>query len=279
MARFLRYNGDKNANMGECPVKQYVVDAFTKSVFGGNPAAVCVMDAYPDEAQMLNLARENNLSETAFAVPEGDGYHLRWFTPASEIDLCGHATLATGYVILNQYHPDWEEVTFQTLSGPLVVRRAWGRYEMEFPAYTLEQVEVTDEMEDALGVRPLEAWMGRDLVCLLEREDLVRELTPDQGKLTKLPGLLTHVTAAGKEFDCVSRSFAPKLAIAEDPVCGSGHCHLFPYWGEKTGKTELLACQASARGGILYGRLDGGKVYLGGDAALFSEATLFLPEK
>ena len=212
-------------------------------------------------------------------MPEGDGYHLRWFTPGAEIDLCGHATLATGYVILNHYHPDWQEVTFQTLSGPLVVRRAFGRYEMEFPAYELRQVEVTDEMAEALGVRPLEAWMGRDLVCLLEKEEQVRNLTPDQGKLEKLPGLLTHVTAAGEEFDCVSRSFAPKLAIAEDPVCGSGHCHLFPYWKNRTGKTELLGYQASARGGVLFGRVEGDKVYLGGDAALFSEATLFLPEK
>ena len=210
-------------------MKQYTVDAFTSRVFSGNPAAVCVMEGYPPDEVLLDIARENNLSETAFAVREGGGYRLRWFTPGGEIDLCGHATLATAFVLLNFYEPESERVVFSTMSDELTVTRRGGLYEMDFPAYELRRVPVTEEMAAAFGASPSEAYMGRDLLCVFDDERTVREMAPDVDKLRDLPGLLQHATARGAGTDCVSRSFAPKLSVQEDPVCGSGHCHIVPY--------------------------------------------------
>jgi PhzF family phenazine biosynthesis protein len=257
-------------------MKQYVVDAFTDKVFAGNPAAVCVMDKWLPEDLMMSITRENNLSETAFAVKNGDTYRLRWFTPGGEIDLCGHATLGTAYVIMNYFEPDLQQLSFDTMSGELTVLRRGELYEMDFPAYELKPVEVTAEMTAALGVKPLEAYMGRDLLCVLETEEQVRELTPDMEKIKQLDGLLQHVTAAGKDFDCVSRSFAPKLNIVEDPVCGSGHCHVVPYWVDKLGKSDILAYQASRRGGTLYCRKEGDRIKMSGKVVAYSAAELFV---
>lgn len=258
-------------------MQQFIVDAFTDQVFKGNPAAVC-LPARPLTAEtMLNIAAENKLSETAFLTEEGGGYRLRWFTPEAEIDLCGHATLATAFVVLTILTPDKDEVAFQTQSGTLTVRREDGFFWMDFPAYDLTEVPVTDQMSEALGVRPVKAYMGRDLLCRLDREEEVRQLTPDQDKLANLDGLLVHVTAQGQDYDTVSRSFAPKLGIAEDPVCGSGHCHIFPYWAGALAQTALKGYQASARGGEIDGRLVGDRVQLGGQAALFSRGDIFLP--
>jgi PhzF family phenazine biosynthesis protein len=257
-------------------MKQYVVDAFTDKVFAGNPAAVCVMDKWLPEDLMMSITRENNLSETAFAVKNGDTYRLRWFTPGGEIDLCGHATLGTAYVIMNYFEPDLQQLSFDTMSGELTVLRRGELYEMDFPAYELKPVEVTAEMTAALGVKPLEAYMGRDLLCVLESEEQVRELTPDMEKIKQLDGLLQHVTAAGKDFDCVSRSFAPKLNIVEDPVCGSGHCHVVPYWVDKLGKSDILAYQASRRGGTLYCRKEGDRIKMSGKVVAYSAAELFV---
>ena len=255
-------------------IKQYIVDAFTDRVFGGNPAAVCVLDSYPEDDLMMGITLENNLSETAFAVPEGEGYHLRWFTPGGEIDFCGHATLATGFTILNFYQPTWEAVTFHTMSGDMTVSRKDGRYEMDFPAYDLQPVPVTDAMETVLGVRPMEALMARDLVCVVETEQQVRDLAPDFEKMMGLNGLMVHATAKGADYDCVSRSFGPKLKINEDPVCGSGHCHILPYWFDKLGKDSLDAWQASRRGGALHGEKEGSRIRLSGNAVLFAESVL-----
>ena len=257
-------------------MKQYVVDAFSDSVFHGNQAAVCVLDAWPGEELMMNITRENNFSETAFAVREGDKWHLRWFTPGGEIDLCGHATLGTAFVLLNFYEKDAERVVFTTLSGDLTVTRRGELYEMEFPAYELEPVDVSDDMEKALGVRPSAAYLARDLLCVLDDEQTVRDLKPDLEKIKQIDGLLLHVTARGKDEDCVSRSFAPKLAVAEDPVCGSGHCHIIPYWADTLGKDELVAFQASKRGGTLYCRREGSKIFMAGKAALYSVDELFV---
>lgn len=257
-------------------MKQYVVDAFTDRVFAGNPAAVCVTDSWLDDGLMQKITTENNLSETAFCVKEGENYHLRWFTPGGEIDLCGHATLATAYVILRFVEPEADSVSFDTLSGVLTVKRSGEALEMVFPAYELRPVEVTDAMTEIIGVRPTAAFMGRDLLCVLEDESAVRACAPDMAKVMQLDGLLLHITAKGKEFDCVSRSFAPKCGVPEDPVCGSGHCHIIPYWANATGKTELTAFQASVRSGVLYTRLEGDKVILAGKAALFSEAEIYV---
>ncbi len=260
-------------------MKQYVVDAFTDSVFGGNPAAVCVMEQWLPEKTMMDITKENNLSETAFAVREGAAYRLRWFTPGGEIDLCGHATLATAYVISRFVDKESAEVRFDTLSGELKVIRRGDLFEMDFPAYELIKLEVTEQMENAAGTAIEEAYVGRDLMFILKSEAEVRNFKPDFHKISELEGLLLHVTAAGSEHDCVSRSFAPKLNVPEDPVCGSGHCHIIPYWAQKLSKRELVAYQASERGGTLYCTMDGDRVKLSGKAVLYSEADIFISEE
>ena len=257
-------------------MKQYTVDAFTSRVFSGNPAAVCVMEGYPPDEVLLEIARENNLSETAFAVREGGGYRLRWFTPGGEIDLCGHATLATAFVLLNFYEPESERVVFSTMSGELTVTRRGGLYEMDFPSYELRRVPVTEEMAAAFGASPSEAYMGRDLLCVFDDERTVREMAPNMDRLRDLPGLLQHATARGAGTDCVSRSFAPKLSVQEDPVCGSGHCHIVPYWAARLGRTDITAYQASRRGGTLYCRDCGRRIAIAGEAVLFAESELHI---
>lgn len=257
-------------------MKQYVVDAFTDHVFGGNPAAICILEQWLTEELMLQITRENNLSETAFAVKTGDKYHLRWFTPGGEINLCGHATLACAFVLLNYEVPELGSITFSTLSGDLTVTRQGDLFDMDFPAYELTPVDITPEMIAAMGATPTEAYMGRDLLCVLEDEATVRNLKPDQDKVKNLPGALLQVTARGADFDCVSRSFAPKMRIAEDPVCGSGHCHIIPYWAKRLQQENLVAYQASKRGGILYCKMEGNRVKLSGKAALYSIAELFI---
>jgi PhzF family phenazine biosynthesis protein len=259
-------------------MKQYVVDAFADQVFDGNPAAICVMEEWLDDELMMAITIENNLSETAFTVREKDSYQLRWFTPGGEIDLCGHATLATAFILMNYEDTSLTEVHFQTLSGELIVKRKDDLYEMDFPGYHLKPVDVTDQMEEIIGFRPMEAWIDRDLVCILENEEQVKTSNPDLEKAKLLPGLILHITARGKDYDCVSRSFAPKLNVAEDPVCGSGHCHIAPLWSERIGRRELVARQASSRGGTLYCHVDSGRVKLAGKAALFSIDELFLPK-
>ena len=259
---------------------QYIVDAFAEQVFQGNPAAIIVLPEWPSEEMMMNITLENNLSETAFAVPEGEYYHLRWFTPTGEIDLCGHATLAAAYVLFRFYYPEAEKISFTTKSGILTVVRRGELLEMDFPAYTLKKLEVTEELVDAIGGVPvLELWRARDLVCVIENEEDVVNLKPDLAKVKALKGALLHVTAKGSKFDCVSRTFAPKMNLPEDPVCGSGHCHLIPYWAEVLGKNEMVAYQASRRGGVLYCKLDGERVVMAGKAALYSKSELYIDQK
>lgn len=259
-------------------MKCYVVDAFTETIFKGNPAAVCILDHWLSDTLMQQIAIENNLSETAFSVWNGQEYALRWFTPGGEIDLCGHATLATAYVIMQFIEPERKSVDFSTKSGQLSVTKRQDLYEMEMPAYQLTQIPVTEEMTKAIGFRPLEAWKGRDLICVLENENQVINATPKEEKIKELDGLLLHLTAAGNEYDCVTRSYAPKLGVAEDPVCGSGHCHVVPLWAEKLHKDNLCAYQASKRSGILYCRMAGERVFIAGKAALFSINELFIKE-
>ena len=250
-------------------MKQYIVDAFTNKPFSGNPAAVCVMENWPSEESMMKLAMENNLSETAFIVKETAGYHLRWFTPGTEVELCGHATLASAFTILNFYEPESDMVQFDTLSGKLTVTRQSSLLRMDFPTYSLREIPVTDEMEAAFGIRPVKAVLGLDLVCVFENEEQVRSMKPDQTLLTGIEGRIQNATAHGKDVDCVSRSFAPKLAVAEDPVCGSAHCQIAAYWASILGKKQIVAYQASKRGGTLYCEiLDNGRIAISGEAAL-----------
>lgn len=256
-------------------MKQYVVDAFTDRVFKGNPAAVCVMDKWPSDEFMTCIAMENNLSETAFTVKEGKYYHLRWFTPGGEVELCGHATLATSFVLFNFFEKDAAHIDYKTLSGILSVDRIGDKYELDFPAYELKQVEVTPEMADAYGAKPDSAYMGADLLCIFDSEETVRGLNVDQAKLKALDGVLQHAAAKASDTDYVIRSFAPKCNVAEDPVCGRGQCHTVPYFAHAMGKTELVAYQASRRGGTVYCRLEGSRAKLAGKAVLFSVDEVF----
>lgn len=250
-------------------MKQYIVDAFTSEPFSGNPAAVCVMEQWPSDESMMKLAMENNLSETAFIVKEDAGYHLRWFTPGTEVELCGHATLASAFVILNYYEPESRQVLFNTLSGLLTVRRREDLYEMDFPTFELREISVTDDMEKAFGVRPVKAVLGLDLVCVFENEEQVRNMNPDQNGLSRIEGRIQNATAKGKETDCVSRSFCPKLSIAEDPVCGAAHCQIADYWSKELGKNMIEAYQASKRGGYLHCEMLGkGRIAISGEAVL-----------
>ena len=251
-------------------MKQYIVDAFTDKIFSGNPAAVCVLDSFPTEDIMHSIAAENNLSETAFAVKENDRYHIRWFTPKSEIDFCGHATLATAFVLFNYYVQNTDSLNLCGQIGEFTVRKSRDLINMEFPAYKLEHIEITDMMIETLGTIPLAAYKDRDILFILRDECEVRDLQPDIELLSKLDGVCIAVTAKGTEYDCVSRVFAPKLGITEDPVTGSTHCMIVPYWCRRLNKTNITAFQASSRTGTLYCESVGDKVIISGKAALFS---------
>ena len=256
-------------------MKQFIVDAFTDEVFKGNPAAVCLPDRPVTDETMQKIATENNLSETAFIAKERDEYLLRWFTPKDEIDLCGHATLASAFIVLNILERDQDKVVFNTKSGKLTVTQKGDLYEMDFPAYELEKVEVTEEMEEAVGGKPLEAYMGRDLVLVMDEAFDIEGAKPDMDKIEKLDGLIVHITKKGtSDYDCISRSFAPKLLVDEDPVCGSGHCHISVYWSKILGKSDILAYQASPRTGILHTRVEGDRVFLAGEAVLYSRGQI-----
>ena len=257
-------------------MRQYIVDAFTDKVFHGNQAAVCVLDAWPEDSLMMDITRENNFSETAFTVREEDGYRLRWFTPGGEIDLCGHATLATAFVLFSFYEKEAEAITFHTMSGNLFIGRRGDRIAMDFPAYICREVPVTDQMEDALGARPREAYLDRDLLLVYDDEGTVRRLKPDFEKVAGIDGanVGVAVTAPGADYDCVSRFFAPNIAIDEDPVTGSVHCMIAPYWASRLGKVVINAYQASARGGEMICELKGDRVVILGKAALFSVSEL-----
>ena len=257
-------------------IKQYVVDAFTDKVFKGNPAAVCILSEWIPDMLMQNIAKENNLSETAFTVKRENIYELRWFTPGGEIDLCGHATLGTAYVLFRFIEKDSGSISFQTKSGQLIVKKVNDLYEMDMPAYPLTEVPVTDEMELAIGFRPSEAWLGRDLVCVMADEQQVLQAMPNEERMKELDGLLLQLTAKGTTYDCVTRSFAPKLNVLEDPVCGSGHCHVIPLWANKIKKRELIAFQASKRSGVLYCRIENDRVILAGKAILYSKAEIYV---
>ena len=257
-------------------IPQFIVDAFTDTVFKGNPAAVCLLDEWLSDATLQNIAKENNLSETAFTVKDGDHYELRWFTPGGEIDLCGHATLATAFILFKFIEVDVERLTFTTQSGELLVSKKDDYYELNFPSYAMHQVVVTSEMEEAIGVRPLEAWLGRDLVCILPHENDVINASPDFDKVKALDGLLLNITARGRNYDTVTRSFAPKLSVKEDPVCGSGHCHVIPLWANKLAQAEFRAYQASERSGLLLCRIEGDRIYLAGKASLYSRGEIYI---
>lgn len=248
----------------------YQVDAFTMGPFSGNPAAVCPLDAWLDDDTMQNIAAENNLAETAFIVEREDGYDLRWFTPTVEVDLCGHATLASGFVVLNHLRPELSSVSFETVSGKLTVTRDGERLSMDFPARMPTPVAVSEALTDALGKAPSEVHLSRDVLAVYDDEASIRALSPDQSKLLALDeGFGVIVTAEGDTADFVSRFFVPKGGIYEDPVTGSAHCTLVPFWAERLGYPKLIAHQVSARGGELHCEHKGDRVIMSGYCTLF----------
>jgi len=255
----------------------FQIDAFTSRVFGGNPAAVCPLTAWLDDATLQSIAAENNLSETAFFVGGSGSYQIRWMTPATEVDLCGHATLASGWVVMNRLEAGRDAVTFGSRSGPLTVTRQGELLALDFPARPPEPVRDAAAVAAALGRPPREVLAGvRDALAVFETEDEVRSLKPDMARVAGLerPGLI--VTAPGRECDFVSRFFAPALGIAEDPVTGSAHCTLVPYWSRRLGKDRLEARQVSARGGELVCERKGDRVLIAGRAVPFLEGQIDL---
>jgi len=251
-------------------MKYYIVDAFSEKLFSGNQAGVCLLDEWLADETMQNIAAENNLAETAFVVKRDGYYDLRWFTPKFEIDLCGHATLASAFVVTNFLDVGISEIDFHTKSGVLSVKKIGDLFEMDFPARMPEQIEITSLMEHAVRVPILEAHMSRDMLLLLDNEKQVKYLNPDMNMVAKLPDCLgLIVTAKGESVDFVSRFFAPNAGVPEDPVTGSAHSTLIPFWAERLGKDEMTAKQLSERGGTLYCKNCGDRVKISGYATLY----------
>ncbi len=264
-------------------LRLYKVDAFAEKIFSGNPAAVCPLETWLEERDMLAIAAENNLSETAFFVPEDGGYGLRWFSPTSEVQLCGHATLATGFVIFNLIHPGTSSARFLTRSGPLLVEKNGEYLAMDFPVIPARPSErVPQELLEGLHAAPKVVMESgdrateRNYFVVYERESEVREARPDLVRLEKLHPAGVCITAPGEQCDFVSRYFAPSYGIPEDPVTGSTHCTLGPYWSARLGKNILHARQISQRGGELLVEPRGSRVNLKGKAVLYltGEVTL-----
>lgn len=250
-------------------MKIYQVDAFTDHVFGGNPAAVIPLDSWISDENMQLIAMENNLSETAFFVEEGDVFHIKWFTPEIEIDLCGHATLASAHIIFNYLDFTGETVHFKYALGSLSVTRDNDLLTMDFPSVFSKDTEVTEQMIKGLGKTPLLAKEARDLLVLFESEKEILELAPDFTELAQVEHLGIIATAPGDKVDFVSRFFAPNAGINEDPVTGSAHCMLIPFWANRLKKKEMEAIQLSKRGGKLYCKYKKDRVLISGQAVTF----------
>ena len=253
----------------------WIVDAFAAAPFTGNPAAVCVADAFPDPGLMQAIAAENNLSETAFVVRAGPAWEIRWFTPTVEVGLCGHATLAAAWVIFECVDAGTDRVRFESAGGPLGARAADGNVVLDFPSRPPEAAADADAVTRALGVTPVSCWRAADNhLALLETEAAVAAVVPNQTRVAELGGTGLIVTAAGDEADFVSRYFAPAAGVAEDPVTGSAHCTLIPFWSRRLGRSALRAYQISARGGVLHCRDRGERVDIGGPARLYLEGRI-----
>jgi len=259
----------------------YQVDAFTREAFHGNPAAVVPLEEWLPDETMLAIAAENNLAETAFFVKDGDGYRLKWFTPEIEIDLCGHATLASSYVLWNELGHTGDEIRFETKSGTLSVTREGELMTLDFPSRPAEETDAPEGLSQALGGIPQKVLKSRDYLAVFDTEAEVLALRPDFRAISDLGVHAVIATAAGDTSDFVSRFFAPSVGVDEDPVTGSAHCTLIPYWAEQLGKNELYARQVSKRGGELFCELRGDRVRIGGNAVLYlkGEIDVDTPEK
>lgn len=258
--------------------KVYQVDAFTNKIFGGNPAAVCPLEQWPADDLMQNIAMENNLAETAFFVPKGDVFELRWFTPTVEVDLCGHATLASAHVIFSNGFSGSEIIFFSPRSGQLTVRKEGDLYILNFPSDIMSQVDVPEEIRKGLGIDPIEVYRGKtDFMVIVESQEIVESIQPDfkiLSQLSKARG--TIVTAPGREVDFVSRCFFPQAGVDEDPTTGSAHTTMTPYWSEKLNKTEMKAIQLSKRKGYLTCKYLGDRVEISGQAKTYLKGEIFI---
>jgi PhzF family phenazine biosynthesis protein len=258
----------------ETPI--YQVDAFTGVVFRGNPAAVCPLEEWLPDETLQGIAAENNLSETAYFVRTGERFALRWFTPGCEVDLCGHATLASAYVLFRELGVTGDTVRFDTKSGELTVRRDGEQFVMDFPSRPPGPVEADPNLRQAMGGEPIEILAARDYVLVYGSEAEVRALAPNMEALARIDRFAFIATARGEDCDFVSRFFAPAKGVPEDPVTGSAHCTLTPYWAAKLGKTTLKARQISKRGGELFCRLAADRVEMAGSATLFLRGRIIL---
>lgn len=254
----------------------YQVDAFTSTLFGGNPAAVCPLETWLPDEIMQRLAAENNLSETAFFVRQGEGFHLRWFTPEFEIDLCGHATLATAFILFNYLHFEKEVIKFQTKSGMLEVRKKGELIELDFPCRMPHACPAPEALLKGINFPPLKVLKSRDYFLVYEDEALIKQIVPDFKYLNQLDTIGVIVTAASSEVDFVSRFFVPNSVIGEDPVTGSAHCNLIPYWAKELNKTVLTAKQLSPREGELFCEDKGERVSMAGSAVLYLKGDFYL---
>jgi len=258
-------------------IKMYQIDAFTDTLFKGNPAAVCQLDQWLADSLLQNIAQENNLSETAFYVANNDTYQLRWFTPTHEVDLCGHATLATAHVLFFEHDVTCDTIAFETKSGPLYVSKSQNQLTMELPAYDLQRCPtMPEQLVEGLAKQPQELWAGEVYVAIFDSEDEIRQIQPNYHLLNQLDRLGVAITAKAKHCDIVSRFFAPKVGINEDPVTGALHCALLPLWAKKLGKSQFTAIQASQRGGKLWGEIKNNRVFLTGYTKKYMEAELHL---
>lgn len=255
-------------------LRLWQVDAFTSRPLAGNPAAVVPLESWLPDDLMLRIAAENNLSETAFFVHEPDGWRIRWFTPAIEVELCGHATLASSHVLLRHLQPGLDGVTWASRSGPLAVTRRGERLAMDLPAYPCRRIDTPPLLVEALGAEPLETWLGVKMLAVFASESDVRALRPDFGKVARIGAFGVIATAPGDTSDCASRYFVPQAGVNEDPVTGAAHCQLVPWWAQRLGKRELFARQVSARGGELWCEARDGRVTLAGDAVDYLEGVI-----
>jgi PhzF family phenazine biosynthesis protein len=254
----------------------FQVDAFTDRVFAGNPAAVCPLSSWLDDTVLQGIAAENNLAETAFFVPDGEGYHLRWFTPTNEVELCGHATLASAWVLMNRVRTGLTEVRFRAIAGELRVTREGDLYALDFPSRPPKRIEPPRDLLAAIGTEPDQVWLARDYLAVFEKEAHVRAIKPDFRKLSEMNMYALIVTAPGESADFVSRFFAPGHGIDEDPVTGSAHCTLIPFWSERLGRKKLRAVQISKRTGELFCEDRGDRVKIAGRAVLFAEGKIYI---
>jgi PhzF family phenazine biosynthesis protein len=254
----------------------FQVDAFSGNVFSGNPAGVCLLEKWHSDAVLQSIAAENNLSETAFLVRREEFYELRWFTPEIEVDLCGHATLASGHVLFKYFQPHTNRAEFLTKSGKLAVEQSADLLFLDFPSRKPTKCQPPARLEEILGASPADVLCSRDLMVVFDEESTIKELQPDLAAMAKLKYFALVVTAPGERSDFVSRFFAPRAGIPEDPVTGSAHCTLIPYWSERLGKKNLHAFQLSKRGGELFCVHRDDRVLIGGRAVTYLKGTIEL---